>query len=128
MELNFTKDSPLNTSLVNSKGQTLYKISSPIQFPTRTTTISKVVRGWKADDYDKGVRYQKEHSNEEDMMDKILYIAHIDWKSIGSNKLRFGGIEHDVDTFLARRGVYLQWVDVDSLLVPVTDMSSSKAS
>jgi hypothetical protein len=108
MELNFTRDSPLNTSLVNSDGQALYKITSPFKFPTRTTTISKVVPCWKMYDYDNGKDSKKDDSGGEDLMDKFLLVAQIDWKSMGSNKLRFGGIEHDANTFLAKRGALLQ--------------------
>jgi hypothetical protein len=97
MELYFTKDSPLNTSLVNSDSQTLYNISSPFKFPIRTTTVRKVVRDWREDENDKG-----------DIINKFLLVAQIDWKSMGSNKLRFGGIEHDANTFLTRKGAFLQ--------------------
>jgi hypothetical protein len=105
MELHFTHNSATNTTLYLAEGQALYKIETPFSLGKRTTTISKVVPDDDDDILEKGEKDSlftlKDSLDTEtvteseivDLQDTFAVIGEIDWRNIGHNKLRFGGVE-----------------------------------
>lgn len=107
MELYWTKRSPTNTALVDSTGQTRYKIETPFRLAlsTRTsTTISTIIPsdllGLGEDNDLKSLELV--------MKDRFAFLAHIEWNNVGPNTLRFGGEEYNLKTYLRSDGLLSQ--------------------
>jgi hypothetical protein len=111
MELYWTQKSPINTAFVDGTGQTRYKIETPFRLTTRTTTISAVVA---SDLWDLIPDRKKCESESLDltagMEDQFAFLAQIEWRKVGSNKLRFGGDEFESKKYLRSNGLFSQLV------------------
>ena len=88
MHLYLSGRSPLNSIFTNESGQVLYKVSSQIKFPARTSTITRIVP----------------NDSPEDMRDKFVHLAQVQHNVVTSAVLRFGGNEIKVKDYFQERG------------------------
>ncbi|KZP12755.1 hypothetical protein FIBSPDRAFT_835949 [Athelia psychrophila] len=83
-----------NTNFCNEAGQVLYKSDTPGSFLSRnrTTKISKVVP----------------HDSPEDMLDHFDELAAIEWHTLGSSVLTYGGFKRPMKEFMPSKGIFAQ--------------------
>lgn len=113
MQLIFTKNSPINTTLVSNDGHILYKIDTPFALGKRTTTINKFAPNKFSEKGETdsmltladGVDIGKDSKSAEfELRDKSTHLAEIEWYNISGNKLRIGGVEQAATSFLKPSG------------------------
>lgn len=87
MELILLQDDPLNTVLSNTNGTSLYSISTPSKWTSKTTTILK-------------------HALDESgrPMESSHELAVIQWHNIRSTQLIYDGKTVDINDFIPRTG------------------------
>jgi hypothetical protein len=96
MQLFFTNDSPLNTSLITETGETVYKIDTPQSDSTRTTTISRVVPQ----------NGQNQLAIDGGSSGKFTAVAQIEWPDFSpSTTVRIGGEEIPMKKYLRNEGL-----------------------
>jgi len=89
MYLFLSHRSPLKSIYSNEDGQAIYKVHSPFKFKDRTCSISRIM---------------PDIPNNDDMQDRFVHLAQIDWKMMSPSTIRFGENAVDVKTFFRKEG------------------------
>jgi hypothetical protein len=95
MELVFSRNDPINTTITTAGGQVLYKIETPgtdVVLPGKSTTIKGIAPN------------VTNNALEIDMQDRFHELAVIDWNLTESSKLRYNGMELNLSEFLPPEG------------------------
>jgi hypothetical protein len=104
------------TNFCNAEGQVLYKSETPGYatrwVPNQKTTISKVIPNSDSledmgalplSSYSLVTRFTWKPA------DKFTHLATIEWHTIGSSKLIYGGFDSSMGKFMPAKGISRQW-------------------
>jgi hypothetical protein len=101
------------TNFCNAEGQVLYKSETPGYatrlVPNQKTTISKVVPSNAPEDMGTLSYFTSTLIRLTwNPADKFTHLATIEWHTIGSSRLTYGGFEGSMSEFIPSKGIFAQ--------------------